>query len=186
MEPTADEKSCIFNVDTLAEWAGLSDAEALPVGGDPVHPSPRAAFFALCGISSITHFRLLASLPRDAFLDMLTRFQVAGAPAPPMVLAATHLVYETSRRLCLQDPWPSAAPPAHAVGAPPGAATVAAATPAGRKFKLNCVSEQGSEVELEVLPDASVTRLYSHYQALTGGLPPDDEDPTVFQLSAVS
>ena len=134
------------------------------------------------------HFRILAVTPDDDFSHALTAAGPQGT-RPSMAVASTlRLMHATAKRLCHLEPWPSATMLQASTGqlVPLMAAPTAPPGPMAARFKVNLVSDQASEVELEVLPDAEVTAPYSNYAVVAGGLPPADEDPSVYQLSVVA
>ena len=190
MEPTADEKIAIINLDTLADWAGLS-AEAkhtIGAGDAALTVSDRQAAFTAWGMSGMTHFRLLAVVPKADFDGALDTSGPGGAKASLAVGATCRLMYATARCLCHQDPWPSVAMSRQmasmAAPATPSAPAAAAAA-ISSKFKVNVVCDQTDDSELEVLPNTEITKLYSNYSIVAGGLPPKDENPTAEQLTVI-
>ena len=107
-----------------------------------------------------------------------------------LVFRASHLLVH----LCMggsmatwTDPNPWGAPT-------PGTSTTARESPLSssgaspnqeRKMKLSQVADQGDESEFTVMPEAAKASFYTKYVTKVGGLPADEEDPTVEQVSAV-
>jgi len=180
MEPTADEKTQIVSLDTLATWAGLSDA--VSSGADA---SPRGRAFAAWGMAGDLHFRLLAVVPLPDLEATFATMGANGTVADFAAKAAVRLMHNTARSLCHLQPWPSAAVPPPAAGLVPPVAGSAAAAPSGDRFKFNLVVDQTNDNEAEVLLDPAITTLYSNYRMVTGGLPPKDATPSIYQLTAI-
>ena len=177
MEPIADEKVKIVCMGTLADWAGL---DTTVTDG----ASPRSLAFAALGVAPTTHYRLIAAAPEADYVKVLDTVGPTGGPASFIVASILRLMYSTARRLCLLEPWPSAAVPvtSTALAAPSAPGTVA---PFGNTFKLNLVIDQANDSELEVLGDTDIITLYSNYVTIHGGMPAPDVDPSVYQLTAV-
>ena len=168
MEPTSSEKTRIVDVATLGAWAGVGEAV-------------RDASLAVLGLPGPAHYRLLASIPPGDFDAALSSVRLTGDVVPTAgALSAVRLMHATARRLCLLDPWPTQAV-AQPAALPPPATSISGLT----HFKLNTVSDQGTDAEVRVMGDAAVTVCYDRYKAALGGMPPDEEDPTVYQLTAV-
>ena len=181
MEPSPQELQAIVDVNTLADWAGLSDAAAQ---GD----APRASLFTHMGDPAFgaSHFRMLASVSPTSFANVLAGWQLNGAPPPILATAAAQLMYDTSRRMCQLEPWPSqalqAAAQAAAVAAQP---VVPAPVRAGTMVKLSQVLDQTLDSEAPYLPDPEVVRMHARYVTVMGEPPTPEAAVTEDQLAAL-
>jgi len=180
MEPTADEKTQIVCLGSLATWANLLDT--VPSGAAT---SPRARAFAAWGMASDLHFRHLAVVPLADLEATFASMGPEGTVADFATKAAVRLMHDTAKSLCHLQPWPSAAAPPLAAGSVPSVGGSATAAPSGDRFKFSLVVDQTNDNEAEVLQDHAITTLYSNYRTVTGGLPPKDATPSIYQLTAV-
>ena len=119
LRPTPERAEALVNLATLAEWAGLSNADATPAveaveaaeGQDAIPAQPpflgtKASFLASCGAAPETHFRALASLTVQDFDTLIASWRIRGLPPNIIQLGAAKCTHRTARCLCLLDMWP--------------------------------------------------------------------------------
>jgi hypothetical protein len=98
MEPSPEERSKIVNIETLANWAGIS---AEPLGSpDCFFPSVQQSLFTLLGVSGVAHYRLIAAMPQSDFWDVLNKWKVAGGSPSLGHLFGAKLFHATAQGLC--------------------------------------------------------------------------------------
>ena len=191
MEPTAAELLAITSIDTLADWALLSDVAppiAPPLLVAP--PSPRASFLAHLGMTGMgpAHFRVLAILDVATFAAAIAAWQYLGAAPSLALVASANLLHVTARRICLLDPWPAAAA-AHAAAV--AAAGIAPPLPAAGQIrlttsvKLSQVIDQTMDADVPYIADPIVMQMHQRYVTVMGEPPTPDVAATEEQLSAI-
>ena len=190
MEPTAAELLTITSIETLADWAQLSDA-APPIAPPLVAalPSPRASFLAHLGMVGMgpAHFRLIAILDAAVFAAAMAAWQYNGAAPSIALVASANLLYVTARRICLLEPWPAAAAAQAAAAA---AALVAPPLPVApirltTSVKLSQVIDQTLDADVPYIADPIVMAMHQRYITVMGEPPTPDVAATEEQLSAI-
>ena len=192
MEPSAAERLTIVSLETLAEWAGLSNAPIVdPVGIGPPALSPLASLLQHLGFpgQGATHYRVLAAVDATAFaaaIGGVAPWLLGGAPPNLAELGQANLIHTTARRLCDMEPWPGVAAAAAAAAMNVAAAPAAVAPlPMITSVKLAQLIDQTLDVEVPFLPDPQVLVMHARCLTAMGEAPHIDVDCTEEQLSAL-
>ena len=138
--------------------------------------------------------RLLAVLPSHVVSEALERATLADG-SPPSAVQASHvgLIYNLAKRVQHTkgggdwNAWLEASP----FGPQRKEMQAAAKAPSSptstteRKMKMTQILDQGDDVEFVVQGGDARAAWYQQYVATVGGWPPEEEDPTLEQLSAL-
>ena len=188
-DPTADELQAMLTMKEVLTWADME--------GDGADENTVAgSFLKLIGGSLTTKPRILATVKVADFEAIVANWRIPTAPgvqrAPTLVetgqaalvLRACQLVGGKGKTLTEMQAEIAAANAKAAPLVPP----VVAPAVGTRKVKLNTVSSQVDDTEVNLMEEAEVVKLYKEYEKVYGPneRPPKDAEPTSEQISAVS
>ena len=182
LDPTAAECAAFDTVGSVMRWAGLRHGDA----NDP--DSAIGSFLALMGMQMHDHFRLLGVLPAGDYDTIIQNWQIAGSPPTPAQRAMAALVGSAARVACgtqlrVEDQRAAISAAMASSGSPAVAAT--AASTSGDRIRLSNVLDQTSDDDCAPLSNAEVDGCYARFDRRLGGYPPEDQEPTSAQLSAL-
>lgn len=201
MDPTAVESADWKVLLDAARWSGL-------VGEVNDLTTSLGSVFALLGATESTPLRTVAAINEDDFLELLSNLKIGESATDPTPIerSAAVLMGRATRVACgvqLSAPAARAAAEAEsahtkmleklqmeldaakaAADAPPPPPTDVG--PPRKKIKLSTIADQVNDQEVEVLDNKTVDELYANYVDRFGSLPPDGEEATVEQLTAIS
>ena len=136
--------------------------------------------------------RPFAAVPPAALAMACETADVQGAAMTAIQASQVGLTYRLARRICHvraggswglwedPNPWESALTPTETSSGTPGT------TRLEPKMKMTHVLDQADETEFMVEPEETRAKWVTQYVSLTGGLPPEEEEPSMEQLSALS
>ncbi|CAJ1436241.1 unnamed protein product [Effrenium voratum] len=136
--------------------------------------------------------RPFAAVPPAALAMACETADVQGAAMTAIQASQVGLTYRLARRICHvraggswglwedPNPWESALTPTGTSSGTPGT------TRLEPKMKMTHVLDQADETEFMVEPEETRAKWVTQYVSLTGGLPPEEEEPSMEQLSALS
>ena len=153
------------------------------------------AFTQRCGDPG-NDLRMLGALPPQVIVAACQAAQLpTGDPLTAIQASQIGLVFRLARRILhLQaggvweewvdtDPWSmTMAPP---TSRPSSSAIVSTPVNKERKLKMAQVLDQGDDTEFTVEPESMRSTWLQGLRTMTGGLPPEEEGPTIEQLSAL-
>ena len=136
--------------------------------------------------------RLLAVLPSTVVTAALERPQLADGSYLSAVQAShVGLVYNLAKRIQHThnggnwDSWTENSPFGSQITAENTVTKAIAEEVPTRKLKLSSVLDQSDDSEFAVQSEEMRAKWYSQYVMTVGGLPPEEEDPSLEQLSAL-
>ena len=150
------------------------------------------AFVAVIGNPG-NDLRLLGFLPRHVVTAALERAVLPdGSQFSAVQASHVGMVYNLIRKIIYTrdgNDWDSYVETS-LFGSPttstPGATTTTAApTTLERKLKISQVLDQGDDGEFVVQSEATRAQWYANYKKVIGGYPPEEEEPTIEQLSGL-
>ena len=170
-------------------WNTLSDIKTyyqLP-------PEVWAAFLEMAGDPG-DDLKLLAALPPEVMAASLSRAKLADGEYLTAVHAShVGLVYRLARRILHvrgggdwdqwvdPTPWPETSTTPLATTSP--TATIPSAVE--RKLKMTQILDQGDDGDFTVEHEGMKAKWFQQYLQTTGGWPPEEEEPSLEQLSAL-
>ena len=139
--------------------------------------------------------KLLAALPPEVVAASLSRARLPDGEFLTAIHAShVGLVYRLARRILHvrgggdwdqwtdPSPWPENSPP---TSSPTTATTTAATTGAERKLKMTQILDQGDDGDFIVEHEGMKAKWFQQHLQTTGGWPPEEEEPSLEQLSAL-
>ena len=136
--------------------------------------------------------RLLAALPGNVISAALERARLLdGNPLSAVQASHVGLIYNLARRIQHTrgggdwDSWRETSPFGQQVQDNQIGTMAPAPTGLERKMKMTQVLDQGDDGEFIVQGEDARAAWYQQYLATVGGWPPEEEDPTLEQLSAL-
>ena len=175
MDPTAEELSKIKFIKDAFAWAGAVDPAL-------------AAVLAKLGATGDEPVRLLGLLPEDDFRELVQSAKVrvvdgeAEVVLKPLQRNCCIVSGRVARLACGAGTAASATGNAGAAAAP----QVGAGGGVGiNRFKFSAVVDQASDVEMTVLDGHSLKGAYVEYKRVFGSYPPEEEELSSQQLTAM-
>ena len=174
----------------MQQWTDISS--------DPTEAaSPSGSFLRHLGFTSTAPVRVLGMISATDLIEFLKDWKINGENATPAQRAQAALVGSGARVAAgtqrIADS-KSAAPAALAAAS----SAAPAATPAASNgvtvlpgqdqksfLELSAVLDQTSDVEFQLMSRAEADDCFKVYDMRFGGAPPDDQEPTVAQFSAM-
>ena len=182
------------DVSSVLTWAGLT--------GDPAEAaSPAGSFLQHLGFTSTAPVRVLGMIPASDLTEFLKEWKINGENATPAQRAQAALVGSGARIAAGTQRTVADSRIAAAAALAVASATAPAAAPAASigvpvlsnqdkdnvksSLKLSAVLDQTADEEFQLMSRAEVDDCFKVYVTRLGGAPPDDQEPTVAQLSAM-
>ena len=182
------------DISSVLSWAGLA--------GDPTEAaSPAGSFLRHLGFTSTAPVRVLGMISATDLTEFLKDWKIDGENATPAQRAQAALVGSGARVAAGTQRTVADSRIAAAVALAAASATAPAAAPAASSgvpvlsgqdkdnvksfLKLSAVLDQTSDVEFQLMSRAEADDCFKVYDMRLGGAPPDDQEPTVAQLSAM-
>ena len=139
--------------------------------------------------------KLLAALPPEVVAASLSRARLPDGEFLTAIHAShVGLVYRLARRILHvrgggdwdqwtdPSPWPENSP---STSSPTTATTTAATTGTERKLKMTQILDQGDDGDFIVEHEGMKAKWFQQHLQTTGGWPPEEEEPSLEQLSAL-
>ena len=203
IDPTPEEMQQWTDLSSVLTWAGLS--------GDPVEvTSPAGSFLRHLGFLSTAPVRMLGIIPANDLTEFLRDWKIDGQDATPAHRAQAALVASGARvasgtQRTIADTRAAAAEvlaaASAASAAPTASSTAPAAEPASSigapllsysdknngksSLQLSAVLDQTADEDFQLMTRTEVDDCFKFYVTRLGGARPDDQEPTVAQLSAL-
>ena len=160
------------DISSVRTWAGLA--------GDPTEAaSPSGSFLRHLGFTSTAPMRVLGMISATDLIEFLKDWKINGENATPAQRAQAALV-GSGARVAAGTQRRSAAAAALAAAS----STAPATTPAASNG-VPVLSGQDKDSMKSFLKLAEADDCFKVYDMRLGGAPPDDQEPTVAQLSAM-
>ena len=179
MEPSAAECQAMTTLRDVATWAGLKIETS-------------ECFTKLTGLDLSDHFRVLAVIDEQEYIDLLKQAKVkptTGSERPPTLkeYGQLRLVSHVSRHLCGLSSLQSQSSSAATSSATASTSSTTTSTVAKRKIKASQVLSQLEDEEIIVEDEKIMIEGYLRYEVLfgAGNRPKPEHDVTLEQLSAV-
>ena len=135
-------------------------------------------------IGGATSFRDIALIPRASWDRAIAAARVGENPLPVVSVARLEVLWRTARiKVGLT---PGEAPPSPPAVEPyTGATPGTASADTSRKLKLSSLIDRTLDADLVPLPGVTVRQMFTDYEAVRGGEPDEDIEPTAAQLSGL-
>ena len=192
----------------MAKWTGLGDIMGWIKLADPEDPqSAGGSLLTLLGAEASTPIMLLGSIGQEAYDEIIKTWRPGGQAPTPIQASQAALLGRSSRiasrtemsseELRIQQQQQketelkqkeleiklAAEAAANAANNNTGQNSASQATK--KKIKMSTVADQINDQEIDVLDDDKISKCYASYHTIFKDIPPEGEECTIEQLTAL-